>query len=190
MLKVARHRHEKWTDVLSRSSRRPSPGARRRTQRGAAAVEFALVSLIFFPMLFGLADYGLYFNDSLNARQGVREAARLGVVGTFTDGSSACTSQPTQLAQLRCTTKNMVAPLAGTAYVMVSAPPSSGGWAKGKPLVVCTMVQETGVVGMVPLPGDRIIRARTSMSIESGTAPTGLPTSADAPPAGQSWSWC
>ncbi len=34
-----------------------------RADSGAAAVEFALVSTVFFLLLFGIIQYGLYFND-------------------------------------------------------------------------------------------------------------------------------
>ncbi len=161
-----------------------------RTQRGAAAVEFALVSLVFFPLLFGMIDYGLWFNDSLNARQGVREAARRGVVGTFSDGSVACNAASGDMAKLRCTTKNQIGALAGTTYVMVTAPAATGGWAKGKPLIVCTMIKEKGITGFVPLPNNSVIGSKTQMSIESTTVPSGSLTSADTPPAGTNWSWC
>ena len=59
-------------------------------QRGAAAVEFALVVPLLFLILFGTIQYGLYFFDAQGTRNGVREAARLGVVKTF----SACGARP------------------------------------------------------------------------------------------------
>ena len=64
--------------------RRPPPHRRTRSARGAAAVELALVSTILFTLLFAIVDYGLWFNDSLNTRQGVREGARRAVVENFT----------------------------------------------------------------------------------------------------------
>ena len=33
----------------------------RRDQQGAVAVEFAMISLLLFTMLFGIIQYGLYF---------------------------------------------------------------------------------------------------------------------------------
>ena len=55
---------------------------RRRSSRepGAAALEFGLVSPIVFAVVFGTLSYELWFNDSLNIRQGLREASRQGVV--------------------------------------------------------------------------------------------------------------
>jgi Flp pilus assembly pilin Flp len=163
-------------------------GRARADETGAAVVEFALVATVLLPVMLGIVDYGLWFNDSLNTRQGVREAARLGVVQT-----PGCTTGSTDLAKLACTTRQQVGAVAGTTYAMVKAP---DGWAKGKPLVVCAMVKAEGVTGITPLPNDRMIRSRTQMSIEvdfplpSGTSPTGPSAFADPAPTGQTWSWC
>jgi TadE-like protein len=164
------------------------PGRARRQEAGAAVVEFALVSTLLLPILLGIVDYGLWFNDSLNTRQGVREAARLGVVQT-----PGCTTGANDLVKLACTTREQVGAVAGTTYAMVKAP---DGWAKGKPLVVCAMVRAEGVTGLTPLPDDRMIRSRTQMSIEvdfplpSGASANGSSSYADALPAGHAWGWC
>jgi hypothetical protein len=154
-------------------------------QRGASAVEFALVSLVFFPILFGIIDYGLWFNDSLNVRQGVREGARVGVVSL--SPFAACGTETSDLGKLRCSTKDQIGALSGPEYVRVSAPE---GWTKGKPLVVCGMVRSDGLIGLVPLPNDRMIRSRTQMSIESTTTLSGGTSVEDPAPAGTDWGWC
>lgn len=162
--------------------------SRARTQDGAAAVEFALVSVLLFPFLLGIIDYGLWFNDSLNTRQGVREAARLGVVKNI-----SCSTGATDMAKLVCMTNQQVGSVAGPSYAMVKAP---NGWRKGQPLVVCAMVRADGVTGMTPMPNDRLIKSKTQMSIEVETpvptgATAGAPSSAsDSPPSGATWSWC
>ena len=158
---------------------------RHRSDAGAAAVEFALVSIVFFLVLFGIIQYGLYFNDSLNARQGVREAARQGVVRNF----PSCGTAGTDLDRLKCNTKKEIGAITGATYVKVVTP--SGGWAKAQPLTVCAMVKSDGAIGLLPMPHGGWITSRTRMSIEQAAAP--LPTgsaSADALPAGASWSWC
>ncbi|MFI5073895.1 MAG: TadE family protein [Actinomycetales bacterium] len=43
---------------------------RRHRDRGAAIVEFAIVIPLLLALLFGVVDYGLWFNDSLSVRQG------------------------------------------------------------------------------------------------------------------------
>jgi Flp pilus assembly pilin Flp len=156
---------------------------RHRGDDGAAAVEFALVMPILFAVMFGIIQYGLWFNDSLNTRQGVREGARLGVVGSFTE--TGCTGA--EMEKLVCRTTNRIDALTGTAYVKVSA----ASWAKGQPLTVCALVK-TETPGLLPMPGDGWIFSKTQMSIEKATpAPTvlsaqtaGVPATAPAWPAG------
>lgn len=160
----------------------------RRQQRedGAAAVEFALVSSLLFLLLFGILDYGLWFNDSLNLRQGVREGARVGVVQNF--AYSSCT-QTDPMAKLACKTRAQIGAVTGDSYVKIVTPDAAG-WKKGSPLVVCGMVKSDGVTGLVPLPNDRILESRTEMSIEVDTPTPSAEDYEDTPPAGASWSWC
>jgi Flp pilus assembly protein TadG len=155
-----------------------------RDQRGAAAVEFALVLPVLLVIVFGIIDYGLVFNNALNARQGVREAARQGVVGNFS--MTGCTTG-TSMAQLVCKTNKQVAPVAGTAYTMVKVP---GTWTRGATLIVCTQVKNTGTTGFVPLPANGIVRSKTQMSIETEAPTTAPVTTSDTAPAGADWTWC
>ena len=98
----------------------------RRREHGAAAVEFALVMPILFLAVFGIIQYGLFFNDSLNVRQGVREAVRMGVVRNF----PACGGESTDTGRLRCQAKLQINALTGTEYVKVVTPAT---WAKNSP---------------------------------------------------------
>ncbi len=168
-----------------------------RSSRGAAAVEFALVSVVMFPILFGLLDYGLWFSDSINSRSGVREGVRRSVVQAAP--SPACagdSSYASALDKMRCQTKAEVGAISGKTYVMVKT--SASGWVKGEPLIACSMIKSTGVTGMVPLPKKRIIYSKTQMSIEedgtkpSGASGTGVQASSDSLPVGfgDDWSWC
>ena len=144
--------------------RRPS----RRAERGAAAVEFALVVPLLLVLLFGMIDYGVVFADSVSTRNGVREGARQGVVSNFGGGNS--------LSHLRTQTKSHIGAISGTTAVKIYAPQ---GWQKGKPLVVCAIVQNPGVIKFVPLPGR--VRSRVQMSIEKESSPpTGGLSVADA----------
>ena len=155
-------------------------------QDGAAAVEFALVSSLLFLLVFAILDYGLWFNDSLNLRQGVREGARVGVVQNFT--ATSCT-QTDPMQKLACKTKAQIGAVTGTAYVKIVTPDAVG-WKKGKPLVVCGMIKSDGVTGLVPLPNDRMIESRTEMSIEVDSPVPSAQDYEEAPPTGASWSWC
>jgi Flp pilus assembly pilin Flp len=155
---------------------------RTRDAEGAAAVEFALVAPLLFLAMFGIIQYGLYFFDAHGTRTGVREAARLGVVKTF----SACETYTADLDKLRCTTKKLVDPLTGPIAVKVHAPE---GWDTGKPLVVCAMVQSAGPIGLLPMPDGGLITSKTQMSIEQVPAPATL-SSEDTALSGADWSWC
>ncbi|WP_162529867.1 TadE family protein [Nocardioides caldifontis] len=162
--------------------------SRSRSQRGASAVELALVSFIFFPLMFGLIDYGMWFNDSLNARQGVREAARLGVVQEFGAG---CTSS-NKMECLKQIVKSETRAVAGQTAVKVLVPE---GWSRRKPLIVCAAIKETGVTNLTPLPNDGVIVAETRMSIEVDTPPQpaltpGTSVEDPFPGATGSWAWC
>lgn len=151
-------------------------------ERGAAAVEFALVMPILMLLVFGIIQYGFYFNDSFNVRQGVREGARAGVVESF-----GCPSAVGNSARLACSTREYVGALGGTTYVRVAAP---DGWAKGKALRVCVQTKTAGGVGLLPMPNDGWVQSRIDMRIEQESQKATWTTHADTLPSGQSWSWC
>ncbi|GAA4103516.1 TadE family protein [Nocardioides kongjuensis] len=151
--------------------------------RGAAAVEFALVGGLLVLIVFGILQYGLYFDDSLNANQGVRETARMSVVGKTSSGCSTTLGWP----GISCTVEKMVDRAPADTYVKISAP---DGWARGNVLQVCVLVRSRGDFGMLPMPNGGYVRASLRMSIEEDTTkPTGTGT-AEAVPTGQSWGWC
>ncbi len=53
----------------------------RRRQRGVAAVEFGLVALFFFTLIFSIIDWSYLFFANLSMQHAVREGARYAVVG-------------------------------------------------------------------------------------------------------------
>lgn len=170
----------------------PWSSSRRRAERGAAAVEFALVSPVVFAIMFGTLSYGLWFNDSLNLRQGLREASRQGVVanyGTTTSCGATYATAPTEnIKKLVCKAKDEVSANTGKTYVKVVLP---DGWSRGKELIVCGMVKADAIPGLVPLPQDRMIRFASRMSIEMFTPGQTETGGAEALPAGASWgTWC
>jgi Flp pilus assembly protein TadG len=164
----------------------------RARDRGAAAVEFALVLPVLMLLVMGILDYGRFFFDSVSLRQGAREAARQAVVMSY----GACTvATPTALvgAQIACAARAASDTTMGTPVVYI--PAISGGWAQGKQLLVCMQSKEQGT-GFVPLPANGILRTKTYMSIELNTpaSATTLDPSYSGDPAQTAatsdWSWC
>lgn len=61
--------------------RRISHNTIRRSNRGVAAVEFALVLPLLLALLFGIIEFGFLFKDQLALLQAAREGARVAAVG-------------------------------------------------------------------------------------------------------------
>lgn len=57
---------------------------RRADERGASAVEFALLAPIFIMIVFGIISFGLVFAQQLGLSNGARQGARTGVVKDVT----------------------------------------------------------------------------------------------------------
>src|SRR3954467_11326690 len=91
---------------------------RGRHDRGAAAVEFALVVPVLLMIMLGILDYGMWFSDSLNLRQGTREGARR-AVGDDGSVATGCTGQ-TGLALAACNTRVQIGAAGGTSYARVA----------------------------------------------------------------------
>jgi Flp pilus assembly pilin Flp len=70
-----------------------SPPRRRRNQRGASAVEFALVAPLLLVLLFGTVSAGLTYSDHVATTNAAREGARYGAAadGLSTWGASVQT---------------------------------------------------------------------------------------------------
>jgi Flp pilus assembly pilin Flp len=163
---------------------------RGRDDRGAAAVEFALVVPVLLMVMLGILDYGMWFSDSLNLRQGAREGARSAVVDDASV-STGCTGQ-VGLALVACNTRVQIGAVGGTSYARVAIfnpdGTASTDWKKGQQLLVCGVVKETALTGLTPLPSDGMLRSSVRMRIENGTHT--YSTHQDTLPNGQTWSWC
>ena len=66
---------------------RASTRTRRRTQAGAAALEFALVVPVLVMLLLGIVTGGLTFSHGLSLNDAVRESARFGATGDATNAA-------------------------------------------------------------------------------------------------------
>ncbi len=76
-----------------------------RRRRGAALVEFALVSVIFLMMLLGMLQFGIYLSATNTLWNGAREGARLAAV------QSSSLAQATADAQIANQIAKTIAPL-------------------------------------------------------------------------------
>jgi hypothetical protein len=54
---------------------------RKRSERGQALVEFAMVSIVFFMMVFGLIDFARLFESWVTVQHAAREGARYALTG-------------------------------------------------------------------------------------------------------------
>jgi hypothetical protein len=165
--------------------------ASRRDEHGAVVLEFALIAPIILMILFGVLTWGLWLNDAMNLRQGVREASRQGVVNNFGStgscGASYAVTPSADLQKLVCRTKDAGAGITGDTYVKVLLP---GGWVRGSSLVVCTIIRSDRIPSMLPLPNGGVITSKSRMAIEvadPGQVETGGYETA---PAGSDWTWC
>ena len=93
-------------DPLDGGSRLTRAGARRgriHGERGAAAVEFAIVATLFFMLVFGIIDFGFAFHSWNNAANAAREGARKAAVDSTVQDvidrtkAAASTLDPTKL---------------------------------------------------------------------------------------------
>jgi Flp pilus assembly protein TadG len=57
-----------------------SVGSRSRRERGAAAVEFAIIFPLLFLVIAGLVDFGRFFFDQIQLTNAAREGARAAIV--------------------------------------------------------------------------------------------------------------
>ncbi|MFF0989900.1 TadE/TadG family type IV pilus assembly protein [Kocuria nitroreducens] len=71
-----------------------------RSERGAAAVEFALVVPILLTLLLGVIEFGHFFNVQISATHAAREAARtMSITGNWTKAEQAGRSASPTLSQ-------------------------------------------------------------------------------------------
>jgi hypothetical protein len=168
----------------------PAP-RRARGESGAVVVEFALIAPLLFLLIMGMIDFGNIYSNQISIRQGVREAARVGVVKSF---GSSCTlnaldspAPSADIQDLMCTVKNRIGITpASSIYTKVIFDPSYG---LNNGLVVCAQMQAQSLSGMTtPFISGVFLKSKVEMNIEQATASeTGGEETA---PSGANWNWC
>ncbi len=177
----------------------------RPSERGASAVEFALVAPLLFGLLFGIVDYGLYFADVVTVQQGLGAAARTATLAPSSAsgpqwGAATCQLQQDtgaggrQLEHLACSVLQGVDPVAGQLFVRAELVDEDGDpttvWRPGSRLRLCGLTDHPPVLPFVPLPSGGRIHTRVDMPVQAVPGQVLMAAVQSQPPAGADWSWC
>ena len=170
--------------------RQRSETSRRRSELGATIVEFALLAPVFVTLVLGIVDFGVELSDNIALRQGVREGARQGVVGTFGSDSS-CTvtgvTPATPTKQLMCLTKERIGGDDSKVRVKVAL---VGTYQRGSSMVICAQRPMESVSGLfATFMSGREMKTKVTMRIEDLNGTTFSPAQETAPTGGD-WTWC
>ena len=158
--------------------------SRERDERGAALVEFTIVSVLLLLLVFGIIEFGLTISSNIGLNNSVREAARQAVVANYNGSNASCTGLPA--AQVACFTKKNSGLTNANVNVFVQFPST---WAVGQEVTVCASYPMTSITGLLSgfLRG-RYLHAETKMRLEQAPG-TSAPTQyQDSAPDG--WAWC
>jgi TadE-like protein len=150
-------------------------GAQRERERGATAVETAILLPLLLLILFAVLDFGMYFSQWLSVRNGEREGLRMAIVNV-----SPVAPNP---AGWNCPIESPVAPAAGspeqslvcftkshvgldqkkTRVKILFAPPYRG----GQPVKVCVQYEATSLAGLAPkVMSKHVLTAQSESLIE------------------------
>ena len=129
-----------------------APRTRDDRQKGAAAVEFALILPLLLGMLLGVIDFGVAYSQNITLQAAAREGARQGV--TQGDVIAYTTSASGGLDKTRLQVKFAV---------------DSSGGAPGL-MVVCVRYPQTSITGLYSWVLDGFFESKSVMRLE-GTVP-------------------
>jgi hypothetical protein len=148
-------------------------------ERGAALVEFAIVSTLLLSLVFGIIDYGNMFYEAASQRHGTQQGARLAAVGNH----GTCTGSPTE--KIVCQAKGFIG--GGEVRVYVRVPDT---YTRGNPLLVCSERRQRSLTGFfAPFMDGRYSRSVATVRIEQPSLSETPTTGGDAAFSG-GWAWC
>lgn len=143
---------------------------RRRGDRAASLIEFALVLPVFALLLLGMIDFGFAYGDYISVRNGSREGARLAAVNV--PGTETCTLDTAANAATQnivCLTKDRVGLNEDDVRVSISFADSTP--EAGESVTICVNIPATSRSGMTaPFLSGRGIQASTEMRLEDDPA--------------------
>jgi len=110
----------------------------RERERGAAAVEFALILIPLLVLLLGIIEFGYIFNQQLTVTNAAREGAR--VLAITKDSAQAISAAGSAASSLNGT----------PAISIVAVCPTDGSAGDAKVSLTIPMTTITGIEGIVP----------------------------------------
>jgi Flp pilus assembly protein TadG len=128
---------------------------RRRDERGAAAVEFALIMIPFFVLVFGLIEYGWYFYVGQNTSGAASTVARKLEVGDCWGSGQALTFTQSQSSQVSDVAVN---------------PPGSGSAPDPGTSFTVTLTANAHILDFLPVPNGGTITRTVSAQVEDNVA--------------------
>jgi Flp pilus assembly protein TadG len=117
-----------------------------RRDRGASAVEFALILPVLTVLIFGLIDFGFVFSQQISLNNGARDASRAGVVQTLTGTALTCGSIASQARSTMAGTLGLSGASPTAIGVTVTGPAGSCSMAAGS-------TSQTGSTTVTPCTG-------------------------------------
>lgn len=143
-----------------------------RGERGAELVEFAVVGLLLFAIVFAIIDFGFAFSDTLELRSASREGARLAAVDNGCANNSCSAQTPDQqrdaiIAATRAKANGLANASSIQISVSCSADPCSSAAVGVDSVTVClnyTFHSVTGFLG--PVLDGKVLRSRATMRLE------------------------
>ncbi len=129
---------------------------RRRDDRGASAVEFALISIPFMLLVFGMIQYGWYFYVSQTTGGAASDVVRRLQVGDCWTGTEALDLAQNQAPMVTGLTKSP------------NAVPTDTGTE-----ITVTLTADGRILGLIPMPNDgdvtKVVHARLEDTESSGS---------------------
>jgi Flp pilus assembly protein TadG len=129
---------------------------RRRSERGAAAVEFALICVPFIILIFGLIQYGWYFYVSSTTSGAASNVARRLEVGDCWTNPQAL-----QLAQQESpyVTSLTITDATGAPVTLATAVP-------GETQIKVTVAANANIIGFLPVPNAGVVTRTVQARLE------------------------
>lgn len=144
---------------------------RARGDRGTALVEFALLTPLFFLIVFGIIDFGTAYNQQHELRSAAREGARLASVDNGCAELNACTGQSadTQRDNLIAATRSRAYGLGNASTIKVSVSFTTTPPKVGDSVVLCLNWTFKSVSGYFPVAqflDNRALKGRAEIRLE------------------------